>query len=106
VIQVQKLILIKLLKPEQCRVQILIQDRLLLSLQMWSLLTYYETFSMVSTYLGWLFERDQFPRDLLILVQLEAASIPDQEDRGIGTRSIRNLSEVAIGFSQTDISVE
>jgi hypothetical protein len=42
---------------------------------------------LISTYLGWLFEREQFPRDLLILVQLEAASIPDPEDSGIGKRA-------------------
>jgi hypothetical protein len=41
-------------------------------------------FFLISTYLGWLFEREQFPRDLLILVHLEAASISDPEDSGIG----------------------
>jgi hypothetical protein len=37
-----------------------------------------------STYLGWLFEREEFPRDFLILAQLEAATPPDPEDGSIG----------------------
>jgi hypothetical protein len=40
---------------------------------------------LISTYLGWLFEREQFPRDLFILVQFEApVDLPHSDHGGLG----------------------